>query len=81
MHSIPFVFMQKPINLVHSEWYVNHLQMLQRGFAVPSTHTRIWLANHLRAVHEPLGSHVCTGLNMPNHLKYIIGQWGYAMWY
>ncbi len=33
--------------LVRGEWYANRLRMAQRRFAVPSTHTSIWFANHL----------------------------------
>ncbi len=47
---------------VRNERYVNCLQMSQCKFTVPSTHTRIWFANHSRVVCEPFGSHVCTGL-------------------
>ncbi len=32
--------------LVHGEWYVNRSRMGQHRFAIPSTHTRIWFANH-----------------------------------
>ncbi len=31
--------------LVRGEWYVNHLRMAQRRFAVLSTHKCIWFAN------------------------------------
>ncbi len=47
---------------VRVKWYANRLQMAQRRFAVPSTHTCIWFANHLRVVCEPFGVLVYTRL-------------------
>ncbi len=36
--------------LVRGEWYANCLQMVQRRFAVPSTHTCIWFASGLQTI-------------------------------
>ncbi len=44
--------------------YANRPQMAQRRFAVPSTHTRIWFANCLRAVCKLFGALVYTMLKV-----------------
>ncbi len=45
---ILFMYAQKNRQLlVRDKQCANHSQMAQRRFAVPSTHTRIWFANHL----------------------------------
>ncbi len=54
---------------VCGEWYANHPQMVQRRFAVWSTHTRIWFANHSRAVCKPFSVLVYTRFNMFQELS------------
>ncbi len=49
---------------VHSEWYAHRLQTPQHRFTVPSTHTRIWFANHSQAVHKPFAVLVYMKLNI-----------------
>ncbi len=50
-HPILFVFAQKPTNFGLRGQCVNHSQMVQRMFAVPSTHTCIWYACVYRDLH------------------------------
>ncbi len=68
LHSAHVSLCVRPKNRrisVCSEQYVNHPQMVQRRFAVPSTHTCIWFANRLRAICEPFGALVYTRLYVP----------------
>ncbi len=64
-HQNPFAFAQKNWRIsIRSKWYANRSLTTQHRFAVPSTCTRVWFANHSRAVRKPFGSHACTRLKM-----------------
>ncbi len=45
-YPVLFVFAQKTDKFQFTANGMNHLRMAQRRFAVPSTHMRIWFANH-----------------------------------
>ncbi len=62
-HPVLFVFAQKTDKFQFSANGMRTvLRTAQHRFAVPSTHTHIWFANHLRAVCEPFGTIVYTRL-------------------